>query len=163
MVTHVESRQVISHTPDWSAGVWAGLIAGLVFLVLELALVPVFMGMSPWAPVRMIAAIIMGQGVLPPPDTFDLGIFLAAGAVHFGLSIVLGLILAGIFTWLHLDSSAWLSLLAGAVFGLVVYFVNFYGMTSFFPWFADARNWLSITVHAIFGIVAALAYKKMRA
>ena len=57
-------------------------------------LVPVFLGGSPWGPPRMIAAIGMGPGVLPPPDTFALVPMLVAVVIHFMLSIVLALILA---------------------------------------------------------------------
>lgn len=42
------------------AALWAALVAGLVFLVMEMTMVPVFMGGSPWGPPRMIAAIAMG-------------------------------------------------------------------------------------------------------
>ncbi|MFB8830009.1 hypothetical protein ACE0DR_13370 [Azotobacter sp. CWF10] len=51
---------------DVRAGVWAGVIAGVVFLALEMLLVPLLMGGSPWGPPRMIAAIVMGRDVLPP-------------------------------------------------------------------------------------------------
>jgi len=46
---------------DWRAGVYAGLIAGVVFLILEMVMVRLFMGESPWAPPRMIAAIVLGE------------------------------------------------------------------------------------------------------
>jgi hypothetical protein len=85
---------------DWRAGVYAGLIAGVVFLILEMGMVWLFMGESPWAPPRMIAAIVLGEGVLPmPPDkpaTFSLGIVMTAMIIHFVLSIIYGLIGAAI-------------------------------------------------------------------
>lgn len=71
------------------AGALAGLIAGAVFMMMEMGLVAMA-GDSPWGPPRMIAAIVMGEGVLPPPATFDLMILMAAMAVHFMLSIVIG-------------------------------------------------------------------------
>jgi hypothetical protein len=74
------------------------------------------------------------------------------------LAILFGLILAVVVSLFNLDSSAGLIFVVGAVFGLIIYFVNFYGMTAFFPWFADARNWLSLTLHAVFGVVAAESY-----
>lgn len=49
--------------------------------------------------------------------------------------------------------------MVGAGFGLVVYWVNFYGFTEVFPWFAAARNWITVFAHIVFGIVAAWAYK----
>lgn len=72
--------------------------------------------------------------------------------------MVFGLILAVVIASFNLDSSAGLILAVGVVFGLIVYVVNFYGMTVFFPWFAEARNWLSMALHAVFGIVAAESY-----
>ncbi|MEO8187579.1 MAG: hypothetical protein ABI580_09485, partial [Burkholderiaceae bacterium] len=55
-----------------------------------------------------------------------------------------------------------MSIVAGAVFGLALYVVNFYGFTTLFPWFAMARGGLSIFVHLVFGIVAAWLYKEMQ-
>ena len=128
---------------DWRAGVYAGLIAGVVFLILEMGMVWLFMGESPWAPPRMIAAMVLGEGVLPiPPDkpaTFSLGVVTTAMVIHFILSIVYGVI--------------------GAGCGLVIYLVNFYPIANaLFPWFAMARNWISIFAHIVFGAVVGAAY-----
>ena len=138
----------------------AGLIAGAVFMMLEMIMVPVFMGGSPWAPPRMIAAIIFGKSVLPMPDqpvTFDFGVIMAAMVLHFMLSIVYAIIIG----WLCRKLSMGASILIGAVFGLAIYVINFYGFTALFPWFAMARNWVSIFAHIMFGIIAALSFKKM--
>jgi len=80
---------------DWKAALWAGLIAGVVFMMMEMILVAVAGGGSPWGPPRMIAAMVMGEQVLPPPATFDTGVITVAMMVHFVLSIVL----AFIFAW----------------------------------------------------------------
>ncbi|MDQ3007384.1 MAG: hypothetical protein M3R47_18615, partial [Chloroflexota bacterium] len=53
------------------------------------------------------------------------------------------------------------AILIGAVFGLILYFINFYGLTAIFPWFAMARNWISIFAHIMFGLIAAAAYKQL--
>lgn len=142
-------------TIDWRSAFWSGIIAGAVFMMLEMLLVPVFLGGSPWGPPRMIAAIGMGRGVLPPPDTFALVPMLVAMVIHFMLSIVLAVILALIVSRLGLG----MAVLVGAAFGLLVYLINFYALTAFFPWFAMARNWISIFSHLMFGAVAALSYK----
>lgn len=138
----------------------AGLIAGAVFMMLEMIMVPVFMGDSPWAPPRMIAAIILGKSVLPMPDqpvTFDFGVIMTAMILHFMLSINYAIIVG----WLCRKLSMGTSILIGAVFGLAIYIINFYGFTAFFPWFAMARNWISIFAHIMFGIIAILSFKKM--
>lgn len=143
---------------DWRAAIGAGLIAGAVFMMLEMIMVPAFLGGSPWGPPRMIAAIVMGQGVLPsppPPPSFDAGVLVAAMVVHFVLSVVYALIFAAIAGRLAGGMAA----LVGAGFGLVLYLVNFYLFTGLFPWFANARNWVSIFAHIVFGLTLALAYK----
>ncbi len=142
-------------TLDWSAAVWAGLIGGLVFMMLQMLLVATIKGGSPWGPPRMIAAIALGKGVLPPPATFNPSVMLPGMLIHFGLSVLFGLILAAVINRLTLGTA----LGVGAVFGLALYLVNFYGSTAVFPWFAMARGPITIFTHICFGIAAAWAYK----
>ncbi len=146
----------MSQSVDAKAAVWAGIIAGLVFMILEMVLVGTVGGESPWGPPRMIAAIAMGDGVLPPPATFDLVIMMVAMMIHLVLSIILGFVLGWAIS--HFEMSLRTSIVAGIVFGLLIYFVNFYLMTGVFPWFAMARNMISIFAHAMFGLVLGWAY-----
>lgn len=143
---------------DARAGVWAGVIAGAVFLLLELIMVPLFMGGSPWGPPRMIAAIVMGEGVLPPPATFSLGVVLVAVLVHFPLSI--GYALIGGLAAHRLSTTS--AIVVGCVAGLVLYWINFYGFTALFPWFEMARSWVSVFAHIVFGGVVAGVYKALQ-
>lgn len=139
----------------WGAGALAGLIAGLVFLMAEMMLVWLVYGQSSWGPPRMIAAMVMGKEVLPPPATFDLVVVMVAMAIHFTVSILLGLVGALLFGRLGLAAAAAL----GVAFGLVIYYVNFYPIAdALFPWFAEARNGVSIFSHALFGLVLGVAY-----
>lgn len=141
---------------DLRAAVWAGIAAGIVFMVLEMGLVALIMGESPWAPPRMIAAIGMGDGVLPPPATFDPVIFAVAMAIHFALAVLLAAILGWAISRFALGMIA--SIIGGAVFGLAVYYVSFYGFTALFPWFAMARGAIGIFAHMVFGAVAGGVY-----
>ncbi len=144
---------------DTKAAIYAGLIAGLVFMMLEMILVATVGGSSPWGPPRMIGAMLLGEGVLPPPATFDMMVFLVAMIIHFILSIVLGIVFA-----LIADKAGWgtgMAAIAGLVFGIVIYFVSFYGMTAVFPWFAMARGAISIFAHAMFGLVLGYAYRAL--
>lgn len=134
--------------------VWAGIISGLIFMMLEMILVPMFLGGSPWGPPRMIAAIILGKEVLPPPANFDFGVVMGAVMLHLVLSVIYAIILSLIVNRM----SFWVAILVGAVFGYMLYLVNFYVMTGIFPWFANARNWVSVFSHISFGIGAAWAY-----
>ncbi len=139
---------------DVKAALWAAIVAGIVFLMLEMIMVAVFTGQSPWGPPRMIAAIAMGEGVLPPPATFNAGIVMVAMLIHFGLSVVL----AFIFAFIARGRAIGVATMIGAAFGLVLYFVMFYGMTAVFPWFAKARGWIGIFAHVMYGAVLGFVY-----
>ena len=141
------------------AAIWAGIIAGIVFVMMEMALIATAGDGMVWGPPRMMAAIVMGEGVLPPPPTFDLVIVMVGMMVHFVLSIVLGLILGWAIAKMHLGMA--MAILVGLVFGLLVYLVNFYLMTGLFPWFAMARNAITISSHLVFGGVLGGVYRAM--
>jgi hypothetical protein len=141
---------------DWKATIWAGIAAGIVFMMLEMVLVATVGGGSPWGPPRMIAAMVMGKGVLPPPADFAMAPMAVAMVIHFALSLVYAVILGLAITIWRLGFGA--SLLAGTAFGLLIYFVNFYGFTVIWPWFAMARNFISLFAHAMFGLVLGWAY-----
>jgi hypothetical protein len=142
------------------AAMGAGIIAGAVFIILEMTMVPSFAGGSPWGPPRMIAAIVAGKTVLPTigtQATFNLGIFIVAMLVHFILSAIFALILAGSVT----GRSVGVGALVGGAFGILLYLINFYVFTALFPWFAMARTWITVFTHVVFGIVAAVTYLAM--
>ena len=46
--THPLPAGTHRHALNWSAAIWASVIAGLVFAVLETVLAPVARGASPW-------------------------------------------------------------------------------------------------------------------
>jgi uncharacterized membrane protein YagU involved in acid resistance len=145
---------------NWKVAIWAGLIAGAVFMIMEMTLVALAGGESPWAPPRMIAAIVLGENVLPPPATFDIGIMTTALIVHFALSIVYAVLFAWVVSrW---QMSRGVAIVLGAGFGLALYLINFYPIAAaLFPWFAMARNWISILSHIVFGAVLAWSYIQM--
>lgn len=143
---------------DWKAALLAGLIAGALFMMVEMFMVAVFEGQSPWAPPRMIAAMVLGKDVLMPP-TFDVGILMTAMMIHFPLSLVYALVLSVLLR----RANQFTGLMVGAGFGLAVYLINFYPIASaLFPWFEMARGWVSIVAHVMFGAVAGLVYVRIR-
>lgn len=142
---------------DWSAAVWAGLIAGLVFLLLNLFLVPLFVGGNAWVVLRLLASIVLGEGALAPPATFDLSVLIVALITHFVLSILFALLLAYIIHRWGLI----VGIVGGALFGLALYATNFYTLTLFFPWFFAMRSWPIVIAHIIFGAVAGGVYEAL--
>lgn len=156
------SRDGVHSETHWWAGAFAGIIAGVAFVMLEMALVRMVHGESPWGPPRMMAAMVLGKGVLPEPGIhapFSMSIIAVAMMVHMMLSIALGLIGA----WLIHRFDWGQALAIGAVFGLAIYVVNFYLIApAAFPWFGTARNATSAFSHAMFGAVLGLAYVWLR-
>ncbi len=139
----------------WIPLVGAALVSGVVFLIIQLGLSAAVKGQSIWAPVRMIGALVLGRGVLPPPATFDFGVFLTAVVTH--------LILAFIYTTIGLlVVRARRAPLIGALLGLVLYVINFHVLTAVFPWFAAARGWITVVSHIVFGVTAAWTYVELR-
>jgi len=147
--------------PDWGAAGWAGLISGTLLMLCELILLPLEKGGDAWVPVRMVAAIVYGRGVLPPPPYFvrgvapDSGAFFMAVALHYSLSLIYLRVLSTMIY--KLDRRTALG--AGAFFGLVLYALNFYGFSAAFPWFVAARGWASALSNVVFGLCAAFTYK----
>lgn len=150
----VDAADAPSARPVWTAALAAGAIASIAFLVLELLLLPLVASMSPWTAIRMIAAIPLGQGVLPPPATFDPLIFTVALLLHIALSLLYALLFVRLL-W-RLSASSFL--LAGVAFGIMLYIVNFHVFTLVFPWFAELRGVPSLVVHAVFGLMVAWIY-----
>ena len=142
---------------EWGPAIWSSIIAGVVFAVIEMALAWAVKGQSPWAPLHMIGAIGLGPDALTPSDTFDLRVIGTAVAIHFALAIVYGGILAFIVQRLGMMPAV----VVGALYGLALYFINFYGFTRLFPWFADARDWVSILSHIVQSGLMAGVYKAM--
>lgn len=142
---------------DWRSAIIAGLVAGLVFLLAEMIGRAAVTGGSPWITVRYIAAIVMGEDVLPPPPTFDTVIFVVALLVNFVLAVVFTMILAAI---IH-EWDLVVGILVGALFGLAIYAINYYTFTRFFPWFFPVRNWTDILSHLLFGAVAGGVYEAL--
>lgn len=140
----------------WSAVIYAGIISSIVFQALETAVIPLFGGGDPWGPVRMIAAMVLGQSVLPPPATFNPGLALIALVVDVGLAMIYVFILSWFIRFWRLGPA----LLAAVAFGAALFVLNFYGFTAMFPWFAMGRNLATLFTHVVFSVTAVLTFKK---
>lgn len=149
---------VIRMSLNWGAAICAGIVAGVIATAVQIALWWVFLDALPWIlyrDARLTAAILMGQEVLPPPATFDWHVMIVATFIHFVISITYSLILACLIYRLGMT----LSLLAGGIYGLILYGINMYGVTLVFPWFSEVRDWITILTHVVFGISIAATYK----
>jgi hypothetical protein len=147
-----KSRQVV----DFRAAFWSGIISGLVFLVVNMLLSLLLLG-TPWIFIRMVAALLLGQQVLPPPASFDPWIFIVAVGIHLFLSLLFTTILAMI---IHKWGLA-VGIIGGALFGLALYAINFYTFSFFFPWFYSLRSWIILLSHIFYGATAGGLYEAL--
>lgn len=143
---------------DIKAALFAGFIAGVIDLAL-LGAIALAEG-NAWGNMRMTAAILMGRDVLPPPATFDPLIFVVSSIVHFGLSLIYGLIVA----WFVRKSDWPLGMMIGVAIGFAIYIVNYYVFAPLlFPWLSVQRGGMvSTLIHPVFGLIAAAAYIWLR-
>lgn len=149
----VRMRQIM----DLRAAVLAGLIAGLVYLVVQIVMATWLLGSTPWVALRWQAAIILGQGVLPPPATFAAWPVLVGLLLHLLLSLLYGLLIAFI---IH-RGGLLMGIVGGGLIGLALYALNFYTLTLIFPWFFAIRNWLLVVGHVLFGALVGGIYEAL--
>lgn len=61
-------RIEVRHLVDWSAAVYAGIIAGIVFLLALLIAYPLVTGGTPWTIFRFIGALVLATRCCPAHD-----------------------------------------------------------------------------------------------
>jgi hypothetical protein len=147
----IRMRQLV----DWRAAIWAGIVSGAVFFMLNLILMPEFMGGNRWVVVRYMASLVMGSGILPPPAVFSADALMAAILMNSITTLAFGLLVAYV---IH-RGGLLLGVLGGAVLGLAAYGINFYTLTYFFPWFFPLRGWVMAVNHVILGALAGGIYE----
>jgi hypothetical protein len=137
----------------------AGIAAGILATAVQILLWSMFT--ESWVDrllrdVRLTAALVMGQTVLPPAQGFDAPVMVIATLLHFALSVLYAAVLS-----LLIRSNLGMSLWIGWIFGLGLFFLNLYGFTLLFPWFAQARDWITFIAHLVFGVTAAATYQHL--
>lgn len=141
---------------DWRAALWAGLISGLLFLLINLLVVPLVVGGNARTMLRFFASLVMGEGVLVGESLTPVAIVVGL-LTHFVLSVLYALLIAYIIHRGGVISG----IIGGALLGLALYSINFYTFTYFFPWFFAMRNWVFVVAHGVFGALAGALYEAL--
>jgi hypothetical protein len=131
-------------------GALAGIVSGVTFALFEM-IVTAGMGGPFVMPLRMIAAIALGGDSLEAAGS--LASVLAVGAVvHLALSAIYGVVFAAIVFLAHpIRRNLSATVLAGGVYGLLLWLVNFYLISPLaFPWFQKAPPLVQFFAHIIF-------------
>ncbi len=154
MPRRTEATVRMRQTLDWSAAVWAGVIAGVVFLAAAAGVVPLFIGGDPWLVLRLIASLVLGDGALTP-DASNMSILVAAIGAHLVLSTGGGIAIAycihrgGMIT----------GILGGAVLGAAIYALTIYGLTRWFPQLFALASTPFLVTHIVYGMLAGGIYE----
>jgi len=149
-IRNVRVRQLV----DWRAAGIAGIVAGIISLITNI-LISAWLLDSPWLFLRIIASIILGKGVLPPPDSFSLSVFLSGLLIHLLLSVIFSCLIAVVVhQWGFI-----ISFFGGALMGLAFYVINFYTFSILFPWFYAFRSWIFLLMHVLLGAFAGSIYE----
>ena len=151
------SRDRLVQLVDWSAAVWAGIVGGAAFLLMNLFVTPAIVGGNAWVQVRLLASVVLGPKILAPPATFDAGALTAALAVNFVLAILFALFVA----WVLHRWGLIVGIVGGAVLGLALYLVDFYSLTYFLPQFFAMNGRAYLLSHVVFGAVVGGVYEAL--
>ena len=133
-----------------AAGAVGGFAAGVVFMVLD-SWFSGTLGQPALAPFRAVATLAQG----PPPAAASIWIGMA---IHSALSVVLGLIFAAIVMSGRVRDAREV-VLAGLIYGGVVYAINFQVLARFvgqFSAFQRSNQPFELAIHLVFGAVLAL-------
>ncbi len=140
-------------------GAVMGIAAGGVFLIFEM-IAAGLMGQSALDPLRMIAAVVLGEGALPVQPTVGLAIVVpVALAVHYALSAFYGAVFGAAVAEIGaLRHDRVVLVGAAAAFGLLLWLVNFYVIAPVaFPWFSMADPSVQFIAHTLFGAALGLS------
>jgi hypothetical protein len=145
-----QRRQIV----DLRAALIAGLVSGIIFLVLASLVTSNALG-TPVSLVRLFASIVLGDGILAPDSTVTPLAWIAALAVFILFSIVFGILVAYVVhRW-----GIVVGVVGGGLLGLALYFINFYTVSLVFPWIFSFRSTLMLTGHVLFGAVTGGLYE----
>lgn len=146
--------QAIQKHMTWRAVLVAGLVAGTVFLLTNIFLMPVVVGVDPMLSLRYFASLPLGQGVLTQTDNTTM-IAVTGVLIHYVFSLLFALVIAiVVHRW-----GLIVGIVGGAILGLAIYAINLYTMTVFFPWFFAFNNPVLLLSHVLFGAVAGGVYE----
>jgi len=142
---------------DWSAALWAGIVSGIVFYILNIFLIPFVYGGNSATIIRYLASPILGESILPPPASLNIQSLL----ISIICTIVLSIVFTFVVSYVLHQGGIILGIVGGALFGLALYFINFNTLTLLVPWLYALSSPLMMLNHVIFGILAGGLYETL--
>lgn len=154
-VSSNDRQVVLREVMDWRAATIAGLVAGIVSLLLVMLWYMAKFGGSPWVVPHFIAAIVLGPNALAAVTAFNPAIVLVGIGVHLLACVLFALLIAFVFhRWGMI-----VSFLGGALLGAALFGINFFALTSAFPWLSAGRMGAVLAAHVLFGGLTGALYE----
>ncbi len=136
----------------WKAIPLAGVVAGTVFLLVNMILTPLLLGVHATPLLRYTAALVLGPSALTNSGVLT---FIVGLVVHYAISILIaGMIAVVIHRW-----GLVVGLVGGGLLGFAFYAFNLYTLTRLFPWYFAINNSVLLIAHIAFGVVAGGVYE----
>jgi hypothetical protein len=140
----------LNDRPERKPAVEAILFSSIIFLIAEMLISPYRISTY----LQACASSVLANHVYSP--AFSLSLLFAAGlAVHFIVSTAYGIALISVIHNWGIGSATF----AGAIFGHLLYFINYHGLDYLFPLFTNLRSWETCLNLTLFGANLALVYK----
>lgn len=146
--------EAIQRNVTWRAIPVAGIVAGTVFLLINMIFNPILYGIDAFFILQYFGSLVLGTDVLIDSS---ITVLIVGAVVHYILSILFTLLISiVIHRWGLL-----VGIIGGGLMGLGIYAINFYTMTVFFEWMFAINNSLIVISHIAFGAVAGGIYESM--
>jgi len=146
-----------SRTIGWGTAILAGIVAMIVFAVIEMAFSWAMRGTSPGTPLVIFGTVTL-HAVLPSAPVGGGPRTAAAGAaLLLALGALSGIIVAVLVNRVGTATAA----IVGVVFGIAIYAVDMYGVARIFPSLVGLLDWMSALAYVIQGALTAGLYKVM--
>src|SRR5690242_10289919 len=146
-----------TRTIDWSQAIVAGIVAMIVFAIVEMAFSWASRGASPLSPIVVFGTATLNALVPSAHPGGGIKTIIVGVACLFVLGAVSGIVLAYLVDRVGMAGAA----LVGLVFGLAMFALDMYAIARVLPALGELRDWMSALAYAIQGVLAAALYKVM--
>lgn len=146
-----------TRTIDWSYAIVAGIVAMIVFAIVEMAFSWASRGASPLSPLVVFGTATLNALMPSAQPGGGIKTAIVGVACLLALGAVSGVIIGYLVGRVGMAGAA----LVGLVFGLAMFALDMYAIARLLPALGELRDWMSALAYAIEGVLAAALYKVM--
>lgn len=144
-------------TIDWGYAIVAGIVAMIVFAIVEMAFSWASRGAAPLSPLVVFGTATLNALMPSAHPGGGIRTVIVGIACLVALGAVSGIVVAYLVDRLGMAGAA----LVGLVFGLAMFALDMFAIARVLPVLGELRDWMSALAYAIQGVLAAALYKVM--